>query len=79
MKKLEFLGRSLSKDEQKRIMGGHHLDQEDGDGCIATYSGCNNNPEYGGVTCDYSITCASGASWNACNAVCMNGDGGGCR
>lgn len=72
MKKLQNLGRSLSKEEQKKVVGGTY-----DEGCTTTYTGCNNSPEYGGITCDYHIVCPSG-SRDLCFAQCLPGDGGAC-
>jgi hypothetical protein len=75
MKKFDVLGKNLSNAEMKNVIGGV---MDPGNGCTATYSGCNNDPEYGRVTCDYHIVCSGGASWDSCNTECLPGDGGAC-
>jgi hypothetical protein len=65
MKKLEFLGRSLSKDEQKKIMGGSEFDEtEDGGGGFSCE--CVNGKSAGMVSCD---TCEHWCSTNGHGAV----------
>lgn len=74
MKKFEQLGRSLTKGEQKKIIGGYMAD--DGD-CTVTYMGCNGTGN-GTATCDYRVTCSNGHSRDLCGYVCSEGDGGAC-
>lgn len=68
MKKLQELGRSLSKEEQKKVIGGS---------CTQTYTGCNYSN--GTLTCDYHIVCDNGYVDDLCYLQCQNpGDGSGC-
>ncbi len=50
MKKLQSLGRSLSKDEQKRIMGGYKVIDDGGCDC-----GCTNDNECGIMVCSKMV------------------------
>jgi len=70
MKKFEQLGRSLSKKEQKKILGGEG-------GCTTTYTGCNRD-EGGNVTCDYTVQCSGRQPRDLCEFTCSAGDGGAC-
>ena len=69
MKNLESLGRSLSKAEQKRIMGGDgEVQNPDGDcGTANTYCG-----EGSGVTCCSGRTCQP--ALNGSNPYVKGGD-----
>jgi hypothetical protein len=64
MKKFEVLGRSLSKLEQKKIMGG---DEEMGAGC--NY-GCTNNSECGTMVCSTTVvTSDCGTPGQTCPSI----------
>jgi len=72
MKKFELLGRSLTKEEQKKVVGGFVGE----DGCTWTYTGCNFN---GTLTCDYHVECTStGSVRDLCGFQCIGNDGSGC-
>lgn len=70
MKKFQGLGRSLSKEEQKTIVGG--VVPVDDSGCTITCSGTNGSDS--SQTCDYTF---SGGSCDGrpplCEAQCVNG------
>jgi hypothetical protein len=75
MKKLESLGRSLSKDEQKRIMGGDEEEVEgEGSGCCWhtagwTQSGCGLDKESAkAVATAYALLSGEHGYW--CCASC---------
>lgn len=71
MKKFQSLGKSLSKNEMKNVLGGVVAP---GGGCQWTYSGCDYN-ESGILECDY-IDCNGVAH---CGFQCMYpGDGSAC-
>jgi hypothetical protein len=69
MKKLQNLGRSLSKEEQKKVIGGV------GEGCTLTYTGCNYTNGY--LTCDYREVCPNQTK-DLCGYTCLPGDGTAC-
>ena len=72
MKKLESLGKKLSKEEQRKVVGGNIPPE----GCTQTYIGCNYSN--GQLTCDYHIVCDNGYDENWCGLQCKSGDGSGC-
>ncbi|MCC7402169.1 MAG: hypothetical protein IT214_11860 [Chitinophagaceae bacterium] len=68
MKKLENLGRRLSKEEQKNILGG----LANSGGCFtARWTGCN---DCGGPneTCDYHVVYPSGYETDWCEQGCFS-------
>ncbi len=69
MKKFESLGRSLSKIEQKKIMGGLYDDGGGGATCTYTYTGSNGSGS--SRTCDYHVVCTSGVDRDLCGFTCM--------
>ena len=77
-KGIEVLSREQMKNVLGKMIGGSG---DDFMGCKANYSGCNNDPEYGQVTCDYYFTDCPGPQFPPmCYAQCINpGDGDGCR
>ena len=78
MKKLESLGRSLSKEEQKRIMGGLVLPDEGGSGC-KTNTTCGK--WVGGSGGHWEAgTCKMGSPVGGLPAICECDNGGtGCQ
>jgi hypothetical protein len=55
MKKFELLGKSLTRDEQKRVQGGNEaVDPGSGGACVERWQSC-----CGGLTCCSGLSCIS--------------------
>lgn len=71
MKKFDGLGKSLSKGEQRNVIGGIYDDGGGSANCSYTYTGSNGSGS--SRTCDYHVVCDNGVDRNACEFTCMPG------